>query len=62
VKNGANAISDAVAKTATVNAVNRIGTIDPAKRRSPPAARSGSPRSRTPTPRWTVYVLALRVS
>jgi hypothetical protein len=29
VKNGANAISDAVAKTATVNGVKRVGTLNP---------------------------------
>jgi hypothetical protein len=64
VKNGANAISDAVAKTATVNAVKRIATIDPAQAE---IAAGGTLRITTAkgagalNAAVTVYVLALRV-
>jgi hypothetical protein len=65
VKNGANAISDAVAKTATVNAVKRIGTIDPAQAE---IAAGGTLRVTTAkgagalNAAVTVYVLAIRVA
>jgi hypothetical protein len=62
VKNGANAISDAVAKTATVNAIKRISTIDPAQAE---IAAGGTLRVTTvkdTNAAVTVYVLALRVA
>jgi predicted RecA/RadA family phage recombinase len=62
VKNGANAISDAVAKTATVNAIKRISTIDPAQAE---IAAGGTLRITTvkdTNAAVTVYVLAIRVA
>lgn len=62
VKNGANAISDAVAKTATVNAVKRVGTIDPAQAE---IAAGGTLRITTvkdTNAAVTVYVLGIRVA
>jgi predicted RecA/RadA family phage recombinase len=62
VKNGANAISDAVAKTATVNAIKRIATIDPSRHE---IAAGGTLRITTvkaTNAAVTVYVLAIRVA
>ncbi len=62
VKNGANAISDAVAKTAVVNAIKRISTIDPAQAE---IAAGGTLRVTTvkdTNAAVTVYVLAIRVA
>lgn len=62
VKNGANAISDAVAKTATVNAIKRISTIDPA---TADIAAGGTLRIaavKDTNSAVTVYVLGIRVA
>lgn len=61
VKNAANAISDAVAKTATVNAVKRIGTIDPTRAEIAAGGTLRITTAKTTNAAVTVYVLALRV-
>lgn len=61
VKNGATAISDAVAKTATVNAIKRISTIDPA---AADIAAGGTLRIaavKSTNAAVTVYIKAIRV-
>lgn len=62
VKNGANAISDAVAKTATVNAVKRISTIDPARHEIAAAGTLRITAAKNTNAAVTVYVLAVRVA
>lgn len=62
VKNGANAISDAVAKTATVNAIKRIATIDPARAEIAAAGVLRISAVKTTNAAVTVYVLGIRVS
>lgn len=62
VKNGANAISDAVAKTATVNAVKRIGTIDPATAEIAAGGTLRITAVKDTNAAVTVYVLGIRVA
>ena len=62
VKNGANAISDAVAKTATVNAIKRISTIDPARAEITAGGTLRITTVRDTNAAVTVYVLAIRVA
>jgi hypothetical protein len=62
VKNGATAISDAVAKTATVNAVKRIATIDPAAHEIAAAGTLRIAAVKSTNAAVTVYVLAIRVA
>lgn len=62
VKNGAAAISDAVAKTATVNAVKRIGTIDPAQAEIAAGGTLRIAAVKDTNAAVTVYVLGIRVA
>jgi len=62
VLNGASAISDAVAKTATVNAITRIGTIDPAEAEIAAAGTLKITAAKTTNAAVTVYVLGIRVA
>lgn len=62
VKNGANAISDAVAKGATVNAVKRIGSIDPARHDIAAAGTLRVSAVKDTNAAITLYVLAVRVT
>lgn len=62
VKNGANAISDAVAKGATVNAVKRIGSIDPARHEIAAAGTLRVSAVKDTNAAVTLYVLAVRVA
>lgn len=62
IKNGANAISDAVAKTATVNAVKRISTIDPARHEIAAGDTLRVTTVKATNAAVTVYVLAIRVA
>ena len=62
VKNGANAISDAVAKTATVNALKRISTIDPARAEIAAGGTLRIAAVKDTNAAVTVYVLGIRVA
>lgn len=62
VKNGATAISDAVAKTATVNAVSRIATINPAAHEIAAAGTLRITAVKNTNAAVTVYVTAIRVA
>jgi hypothetical protein len=62
VKNGATAISDAVAKTATVNAIKRISTIDPAAAEIAAGGTLRIAAVKDTNAAVTVYVLGIRVS
>ena len=62
VKNTANAISDAVQKTAVVNAVIRIKTIDPATAEIPGGGILRIAAAKTTNAAVTVYVLGIRVA
>lgn len=62
VKNGATAISDAVAKTATVNAVKRISTLDPAQVEIAAGGTLRIAAVHNTNSAVTVYVLAVRVA
>jgi hypothetical protein len=61
VKNGANAISDAVAKTAAVNAVKRIGTINPTYHEIAAGGTLRIAAVKDTNSAVTVYVLGIRV-
>lgn len=62
VKNGADAISDAVAKTATVNGIKRISTIDPAKAVIAAGGTLRIAAVKDTNAAVTVYVLCIRVA
>ncbi len=62
VKNTADAITAAVAKTATVNAVKRIATIDPAKAEIAAGGKLRISTVKATNAAVTVYVLAIRVA
>jgi hypothetical protein len=62
VKNGANTISDAVAKTATVNALKRISTIDPAQAEIAAGGTLRIAAVKDTNAAVTVYVLGIRVA
>jgi predicted RecA/RadA family phage recombinase len=62
VKNGANAISDAVQKTATVNAVRRIATIDPARAEIAAGGTLRITAAKNTNAAATIYVLGIRVA
>jgi hypothetical protein len=62
IKNGANAISDAVAKTATVNAIKRISTIDPAQAEIAAGGTLRVTAVKDTNAAVTVYVLGIRVA
>ena len=62
LKNGANAITDAVAKTATVNAVKRASTINPTYHEIAAGGTMRITAARTTNAAVTVYVLALPVA
>jgi hypothetical protein len=62
VKNGADAISDAVAKTAGVNAVKRISSIDPAHAEIAAGGTLRLTAVKDTNAAVTVYVLGIRVS
>jgi|SRR5690349_4222982 len=62
VKNGTSAISAAVAKTATVNALTRIATIDPATAEIAAAGTLRIAAVKDTNAAVTVYVLGIRVS
>lgn len=62
VKNAANAITDAVAKTATVNAVKRISTINPTYHEIAAAGTLRITAVKNTNAAVTVYVLAVRVA
>ena len=62
VKYGANAISDAVAKTATVNAVKRIATINPANAEIAAGGTLRIAAVKDTNAAVTVYVLGIRVA
>lgn len=61
VKNGADAISDVVAKTATVNGVVRVSTIDPAKAEIDASGTLRITAAKDTNAAVTVYVLGIRV-
>ncbi|MFA5991825.1 MAG: hypothetical protein WC794_06300, partial [Candidatus Doudnabacteria bacterium] len=62
VKNGSNAISDAVAKTAAVNAIKRIGSIDPTYAEIAAGGTLRITAVKDTNAAVTVYVLGIRVS
>lgn len=62
VKNGANAITDAVAKGATVNAIKRASTIDPARHEIASAGTLRVSAVKDTNAAITLYVLAVRVT
>lgn len=62
VKNGATAITDAVAKTATVNAISRAATINPAAHEIAAAGTLRITAVKNTNAAVTVYVTAIRVS
>lgn len=62
VKNGANALSDVVAKTAAVNAIRRISTIDPARAEIAAGGTLRVTAVKDTNAAVTVYVLGIRVS
>ncbi len=62
LKNSTNAITDAVAKTATVNAVKRIGTINPTYHEIAAGGTLRVTAVKDTNAAVTVYVLAIRVA
>lgn len=62
VKNGATAITDAVAKTATVNAISRAATIAPAAHEIAAAGTLRITAVKNTNAAVTVYVTAIRVA
>lgn len=62
VKNGSNAISDAVAKTATVNAIKRISTINPTYHEIAAGGTLRITAAKTTNAAVTVYVLGVRAA
>lgn len=62
IKNGTNAISAAVAKTATVNAIKRIATIDPAYQEIAAAGTLRVTAAKNTNAAVTLYVLGVLVA
>lgn len=62
VKNGANAITDAVAKTATVNAVKRASTINPTYHEIAAGGTLRITAAKTTNAAVTVYILVVPVA
>lgn len=61
LKNGADAITDAIAKTATVNAVKRAATINPTYEEIAAGGTMRVAATKTTNVAGTMYVLAVRV-
>lgn len=62
LKKGATAMSDAVAKTATVNAIKRVGTLDPAQTTIAAGGTFRVTAAKNTNAAVTLYVLAMRVA
>lgn len=62
IKNGSSAISDAVAKTATVNAIRRVSTIDPAQHEIAAGGTLRVTTVKSTNSAATVYVLVVKVA